>query len=537
MPFMSSSSISTSNLYRSSPHARHVRASLLDPSSVAVKPSFICTICWQPQYPPSTPRVLGTESRISCHGCWKAVSDLSICWACGQVIVRGEEVVSLGWCFWHRSCFGCLACGKSMSLPASVAENNKERKSLGLELDVIPMCDDCEDDAGDDGNETLLETELGSAGCFDGGQSSDRLDMMKLNNDERRVERSRWTPRKFKGSSGLERDLTKFINGRSTVSEVGLQSTIEEADIPVTGRASEPPKAPAAVESCSLIPAKQFAMKELRKVSARLTRISNDFENSESEFSPIESEGYTAFPKFDYSKLKTSPRSPLPEGPKTIGITARDNRTRPTTISFESTPAKEHSIARTSHRSRKRSRTLHADDLGAMAYDSEETPARQRTPYPNANDRPVIERIVSQESTSCHPNMSLGTTAPPSNPRCSPSPFTSPHTPPSLIIPSYKKTGAGPVHSSEYIDTYHPHSCDIGHQKYRPSKVEHILEKIKRQNVGRQKLEDVAAIQMRRRQRERSGERMAAKLGIEEYGLDPRRQDMNRELRYLFNEE
>lgn len=34
-----------------------------------------------------------------------------MCWVCGELVVRGDECVSLGWCFWHRACYGCLVCG------------------------------------------------------------------------------------------------------------------------------------------------------------------------------------------------------------------------------------------------------------------------------------------------------------------------------------------------------------------------------------------------------------------------------------------
>ena len=38
--------------------------------------------------------------------------------------MRGDEAVSLGWCFWHRACFGCLVCG--VGLPVPVTEGGNE---------------------------------------------------------------------------------------------------------------------------------------------------------------------------------------------------------------------------------------------------------------------------------------------------------------------------------------------------------------------------------------------------------------------------
>merc|ERR1712225_156867 len=60
---------------------------------------------------------------FTCTLCWRAVLDLSICWVCGECIVRGDEVVSLGWCFWHRGCFGCLLCGTRLDVPARITSS------------------------------------------------------------------------------------------------------------------------------------------------------------------------------------------------------------------------------------------------------------------------------------------------------------------------------------------------------------------------------------------------------------------------------
>ncbi|KAK1779268.1 hypothetical protein QBC45DRAFT_486040, partial [Copromyces sp. CBS 386.78] len=86
--------------------------------------SFTCTFCWHP-YPASQRHIfhrsIGKGSykrtrtrpppRPACPPCYRAIIDLSIYWVCGEVVFRGEECVSLGWCFWHRACYGCLLCG------------------------------------------------------------------------------------------------------------------------------------------------------------------------------------------------------------------------------------------------------------------------------------------------------------------------------------------------------------------------------------------------------------------------------------------
>jgi len=103
-----------------------------------------------------------------------------------------------------------------MKLPnVDEGKNGKEKK--GVELETIPMCDACENEMRGEEEVKVLEKGLEMVSRFDGGLSRDRLDMMNYEGDERRVERSRWgTSRRLKGSSGLERDLMKFINGNST---------------------------------------------------------------------------------------------------------------------------------------------------------------------------------------------------------------------------------------------------------------------------------------------------------------------------------
>jgi len=119
-----------------------------------------------------------------CKSCWCAVLDLSICWVCGECVVRGEEVVSLGWCFWHMSCFGCLLCGKSLSGKgywrdndgsADVREGNEKNKERGVELDMVPLCDWCGIETAGYPAEAVLEKGLKNVSRRDGGLTRDRL--------------------------------------------------------------------------------------------------------------------------------------------------------------------------------------------------------------------------------------------------------------------------------------------------------------------------------------------------------------------------
>lgn len=58
---------------------------------------------------------LGSEAyssgpKVFCHKCWVWIYNLSICWACGETVARGEEKVSYGWCWWHWACVSCMIC-------------------------------------------------------------------------------------------------------------------------------------------------------------------------------------------------------------------------------------------------------------------------------------------------------------------------------------------------------------------------------------------------------------------------------------------
>jgi hypothetical protein len=77
--------------------------------------------------------------------------------------VREDESVSLGWCFWHKGCFGCLICGQPINLDVWLAAepadrykasghlvdemeeilNNRVEKSHAVEIDEVPTCKHC----------------------------------------------------------------------------------------------------------------------------------------------------------------------------------------------------------------------------------------------------------------------------------------------------------------------------------------------------------------------------------------------------------
>ncbi|KAF7544538.1 hypothetical protein G7Z17_g9871 [Cylindrodendrum hubeiense] len=93
-------------------------------------------------------RVIGRSARLACSPCYAALLDLSICWVCGELIFRGDECVSFGWCFWHRACYGCLLCGgrsvcRGVSVQALFRDDEDEEATGGREVMEAPLCAAC----------------------------------------------------------------------------------------------------------------------------------------------------------------------------------------------------------------------------------------------------------------------------------------------------------------------------------------------------------------------------------------------------------
>jgi hypothetical protein len=146
--------------------------------------------------------------------------------------VRGDEVISLGWCFWHRGCFGCLVCGARVDLPDSGdsgdddirkrewrrwdGSHEERRRGVGVDLKSIPMCDVCGSDTA--GQNEVLKKESETVPKFDGGSSEDPLAMLCGEGDGEVNVASRHflrIPRRLRGGCRLKRDLKMFINGSS----------------------------------------------------------------------------------------------------------------------------------------------------------------------------------------------------------------------------------------------------------------------------------------------------------------------------------
>ncbi|KAH8902566.1 hypothetical protein BR93DRAFT_254890 [Coniochaeta sp. PMI_546] len=126
--------------------------------------TFTCTFCWH--ISSTSPRVVGRSARLACELCYNALLDLSICWVCGEIVVRGDDCVSLGWCFWHKSCYGCLICGNRIVAHGATVRDVfmdevdhenvrdghplKAARSQAKEIDEIPLCAHCYVEVGAD---------------------------------------------------------------------------------------------------------------------------------------------------------------------------------------------------------------------------------------------------------------------------------------------------------------------------------------------------------------------------------------------------
>ncbi|RWA06784.1 hypothetical protein EKO27_g8330 [Xylaria grammica] len=144
---------------------------------------FTCTFCWTPSS--GLPHVLGREARLACDACFRALLDLAVCWVCGEVVVRGDECVSLGWCFWHRACYGCLFCGnKGVVTAPGVAELFAEEREQGVgsggegeemgrarQISEIPLCAHCAVACETDDRRSLLQRALRRIDAADAGLS------------------------------------------------------------------------------------------------------------------------------------------------------------------------------------------------------------------------------------------------------------------------------------------------------------------------------------------------------------------------------
>ncbi|KAK7225531.1 hypothetical protein V2G26_013534 [Clonostachys chloroleuca] len=140
---------------------------------------FTCTFCFRLSSGP--PQILGRSARLACKACCTTLLDLSIYWVCGELIFRGEDCVSFGWCFWHKACYGCLLCGnrlvhRGVKIPALFAGEPKQKNGRGKELTEAPICAPCMVDSEVDGvnEEVLVKRGLRRVERYDAGVTRKR---------------------------------------------------------------------------------------------------------------------------------------------------------------------------------------------------------------------------------------------------------------------------------------------------------------------------------------------------------------------------
>ena len=91
------------------------------------------------------------------------------------------------------------------------------KRMIGVELETVPLCTDCDAEMEGKGKKEVVERGLETVSRFDGGLSRDRLEMLSEEKEAtRRVSRRRWKRSRFRASSGLERELKRFINGSTS---------------------------------------------------------------------------------------------------------------------------------------------------------------------------------------------------------------------------------------------------------------------------------------------------------------------------------
>ena len=147
--------------------------------------------------------------------------------------MRGDEVISLGWCFWHRGCFGCLVCGTRLEVPAKIAgsvcseggrrqsdakgewgkwdgsgneaENRILTRCIGVELEEVPLCSVCEVETAGESTGRVLERGLETVTKLDGGLSRDRMEMFSEAKDRSRHRRAVRSEESLRGSLCLSK--------------------------------------------------------------------------------------------------------------------------------------------------------------------------------------------------------------------------------------------------------------------------------------------------------------------------------------------
>ncbi|OAR00824.1 hypothetical protein LLEC1_05873 [Akanthomyces lecanii] len=190
---------------------------------------FICNYCHCAAH--GYPVILGRSARLACDQCAAAIVKLSICWVCGEMICRGDDCVSFGWCFWHRACYSCLLCRNRAVIGTSYARGGG-REAEASELLRPPLCAMCDMETAREMNDRD-KTELMHA-CVDFVDSTDggvaRLRWQMMNDASMQTRRT-----------AREKD-TEMRGGRGKCDEMGASRELIWIDMvdPLNGPVFRP---------------------------------------------------------------------------------------------------------------------------------------------------------------------------------------------------------------------------------------------------------------------------------------------------------
>ncbi|KAK0737127.1 hypothetical protein B0T21DRAFT_401195 [Apiosordaria backusii] len=104
------------------------------------------------------------------------------------MVFRGEDCVSLGWCFWHKACYGCLFCGckivvRGVGLKELFEGSGGDEEERAKEVDTVPMCINCLVDMQDQ----VVKRALRKVERNEGGLARGRWEELRRGYNEKRI--------------------------------------------------------------------------------------------------------------------------------------------------------------------------------------------------------------------------------------------------------------------------------------------------------------------------------------------------------------
>lgn len=319
------------------------------------------------------------------------------------------------------------------------------------------------------------------------------------------------------------------------------ESTVGKGDIyvsvynPTSEAAFKPSKTKPLPKWMSLLPSNVEKERALQQTffSAATCLYSHDLESlgdsTKDTDSPAASEDETGsiFTSEAFTpKALPRVRIALPDSPESPPSPLR----RISTIQIPPKPTREHVYGDIAHETEAPRANKAVETFESIQ--SLSPPVRLSTPYPGARTRSkTTEANGCTNSLFCSEDTVVYSADPGKEHRCDhgvqPNEYVVKRR--STVAESTLLTDSTPL-SSEYVERYRPKVTYTDFQKYEAKKAEPILEKIKRQRIGKLNMAQIA-------EKKRSESSLPVNIQDEEYGLNPIREDLQRELRNLFNEE